>query len=212
MDKDRLSEPLPLPRSVRPPRSGEEIRTEAPTSTTETSLALHINEPRTDEPADIEPTPKRKYGRPPGKYGKKYQRHKQYERTKPIDESEIGFRRVTKVMNLAARGLTTEDIHKVTKLPMGSIDVIKCELYELLGELNKVQEYRAIRRDILDAGHIKLLKSMFEPERLAKANLYQLAYASEILYKQSRLESNLSTENRSVSFMNVNGDKYRNPR
>lgn len=215
MDKNRSGELEPVQRSIRPPRSGETLRQETHQEQTETLLALRIDEPREDESPNPEPRvlPRRnKGGTKPGSIRGNYQRHKQYERTKPVADSEVGTGRITRVMNLAARGLTTEDIQKVTNLPISSINSIRCELAELLTELGKIEDYRAIRRDLLDATHIRLLKSINDPEKIAKANLYQLAYASESLYKQSRLEANLSTENRAVTFMSVNGDKYNHTR
>jgi hypothetical protein len=68
----------------------------------------------------------------------------------------------------------------------------------LLKEMEGLSHFQGLRADILSAAHARLLKFAMKEEKLQEAPLGQIASAMDKVYKQERLERNLSTDNSEV--------------
>ena len=80
--------------------------------------------------------------------------------------------------------------------------VTKTAVYHVLSEFAKITEnpeivegYASIRGKLLTAGEFELLKEIFDPEKLKKASLNNVAYAFSHDYNANRLERGESTRN-----------------
>jgi transposase len=65
----------------------------------------------------------------------------------------------------------------------------------LFDGLDKVEDYRRIQTELLDATGYKVLKSMNETSKLDSANIAELSRAYDVINKNSRLTKGLSTAN-----------------
>lgn len=118
---------------------------------------------------------------------------KPYERTKPRET--VGVKTHTKVVELAIKGNSYQDISNLTNVPITTVGNIVSAFNELLKEVGDIEAFRERRGQILDGIHGKLLKSLTEDKVIGEANLFQRAYASKQIYDQTRLEHNQSTSN-----------------
>lgn len=80
--------------------------------------------------------------------------------------------------------------------------VTKTAVYHVLSEFAKITEnpeivegYASIRGKLLTAGEFELLKEIFDPEKLKKASLNNVAYAFSQVFNANRLERGESTSN-----------------
>ena len=127
-----------------------------------------------------------------------------YKRRSKVEPAQIGFKRTHQIVELALKGTPQEVIAEAYGITTGTVNVITSKFRNLITELQNVQDFKLMRRNILDAAHCRLLESVIDPEAIADANLRDRAWAAESIYKQSRLESNLSTDNKGVhKFMTV---------
>jgi len=124
--------------------------------------------------------PTRKRGRPKGQ-----------KNSKPVEVR----RKVSKVLDLRARGLSISEIAKVTDLGMTRTKDILREFRPVFNSLDNVEQYQHVRRDLLSATELELLKSLNDSEKISKSTLNGAAYAFKQVFDARRLESNLSTSN-----------------
>lgn len=189
---DRPDQPILTPDSLQSAPTQSRTETEAPPeSEVVGDLLPDSNSVTTSQ--EIKPTKSGRWGKKRGPYS----------RATEVKSNEIGIKRTTRIMNMALKGLTREEISAATKVPPNTVMHITNELAGIINELNRAEEYRTHRKDLLDLLHGRLLKSMLSPEKMEKATVNQLAYASSEVHKQSRLEHGLSTSNNAVQFTKV---------
>lgn len=128
-----------------------------------------------------------------------------YKRRSQVIEAQIGFQRTLRIANMAVRGTPNKEIADLMQVPLHTVANISSRFQALLSGLNKVEDFKKVRKDILDATHAKLLESVIDDDCIADAGLRDRAWAAESIYKQSRLESGLSTDNKGIhKFISVN--------
>lgn len=121
-----------------------------------------------------------------------------YKRQMQSPDAKIGFRRTLRIANLSMKGMPNSEIAEVMQISINTINLITTKFSKLIKDLTNVPDYRALRVDILDGSHMKLLESVLDDNIIAEANLRDRAWAAESIYKQSRLERGLSTSNQST--------------
>jgi phage antirepressor YoqD-like protein len=138
---------------------------------------------------------KGKRGRPKGKRN-----------AKPVEVR----RKVSKVLDLKARGLSISEIAKVTDLGLTRTKEILREFRPVFNSLDDIEKYQHVRRDLLSATELELLKSLNDQEKISKSTLNGTAYAFKQIFDARRLESNLSTSNVNTQSVQVtiSGDSY----
>lgn len=127
----------------------------------------------------------------------------------PVKESKSGLRRGRpqysknerfenkrmEVIELAAKGLTTDQIAGATGMsPGGVIGIIK-RFSKVFPALERIDEYRQVKDKILSAGELAALESAFSGTKLAKAGFLSTLQGFDILNKANRLHTGQSTEN-----------------
>ena len=103
-----------------------------------------------------------------------------------------------RIANMALKGVPDDEISDLLNIPITTVNNVSKTFKRLLVDLDKVNDFRELRRDILDAGHGLLLESVLDPEKIADANLRDIGWVAESIYKQARLEGGLSTDNKSI--------------
>lgn len=104
-------------------------------------------------------------------------------------------KRVAKILDLRARGLSVSEIGGAVGLKDGRVKDVLRKFRGVFTELQNHEQYQSVRRDLLNATELLILKSMNDPEKVANANLNQAAYAFKQIYDARRLEDGLSTSN-----------------
>ena len=112
-------------------------------------------------------------------------------------------KKVSKVLDLKARGLSISEIAKATDLGLTRTKEILREFRPVFNSLDNVEQYQHVRRDLLSATELELLKSLNDKEKIGKSTLNGAAYAFKQVFDARRLESNLSTTNVSTQTVNV---------
>jgi hypothetical protein len=104
-------------------------------------------------------------------------------------------KRTIKILELSAKGMNNSQIAQVVDMSPSGVKKIADRFKSVFTELEKVEEYRNIKADILSAGQLAALKSAFSGNKLAKAGFLSTIQGFDLLNKAERLERNLSTEN-----------------
>jgi hypothetical protein len=65
----------------------------------------------------------------------------------------------------------------------------------VFSELENIEAYQSVRKDLLTATELVLLKSLNDPEKLNKASANAIAYSFSQIFSARRLESGQSTQN-----------------
>jgi hypothetical protein len=107
----------------------------------------------------------------------------------------VAQQKVAKVLDLKARGLSVAEICGAVGLKDTRVKDILRQFKPIFTELENNEAYQNVRRDLLSATELLLLKSLNDPEKLAKSTLNGTAYAFKQVFDARRLESNLSTSN-----------------
>jgi hypothetical protein len=107
----------------------------------------------------------------------------------------VAQKKVAKVLDLRARGLSVAEISGAVALCDTRVKDILRQFRPVFAELENNEAYQNVRRDLLSATELLLLKSLNDPEKLAKSTLNGAAYAFKQVFDARRLESNLSTAN-----------------
>lgn len=136
----------------------------------------------TDESERAAPVIKRKRGRPKGASDGQHVLKK---------KGQI------KILELAARGMSQVDIAKISGVSKPLVCKILKEFEPIFTELQNVDNYRAVRGDLLDAAELITLKSVVNPQKQADSSLNNAAYALRQLHDMRRLHTGLSTSNTS---------------
>lgn len=112
-------------------------------------------------------------------------------------------RKVSKVLDLRARGLSISEIAKATDLGMTRTKEILREFRPVFNSLDNVEQYQHVRRDLLSATELELLKSLNDSEKISKSTLNGAAYAFKQVFDARRLESGQSTQNVQQSVVTI---------
>ena len=107
----------------------------------------------------------------------------------------VAQRKASKVLDLKARGLSVSEIAGATALSQTRVKDILRQFRPVFTELENNENYQHIRRDLLSATELALLKSLNDKEKIGKSTLNGAAYAFKQVFDARRLESNLSTAN-----------------
>ncbi len=107
----------------------------------------------------------------------------------------IAQQKVAKVLDLKARGLSVAEISGAVALSDTRVKDILRQFKPIFTELENNEAYQNVRRDLLSATELLLLKSLNDPEKVQKSTLNGTAYAFKQVFDARRLESNLSTSN-----------------
>lgn len=113
-----------------------------------------------------------------------------------------------KILEYAARGITQAEICKFTGLSKSTVQSTIKRFSKVFEALPRVNDFRGIRADILDAATLTALETAMTPSKLAKASFISAAQGAQIFDKMARLERGQSTENHAVNVtqrVTVNG-------
>lgn len=134
----------------------------------------------TIEPEVIAAKPKNKGGRPKGRKDSK---------------SVVQVKKTAKVLELRARGLSQSEIAGAVGLSETRVKQLVQQFKPVFTELENIEAYQSVRKDLLNATELLLLKSLNDPEKLQKASANAIAYSFSQIFSARRLESNQSTAN-----------------
>ena len=104
-----------------------------------------------------------------------------------------------KIVELYAKGITTNDISKVLNLSQNTIAHRLKPFKSLFLFLEQSSSYAAIKSQLLDAAEYQILSLMLRDDKLEKASLSALTEAFKALHNANRLTKGLSTENQAKS-------------
>lgn len=131
--------------------------------------------------SEVEVVPaKKKTGRPKGRKDSK---------------AVVQVRKTAKVLELRARGLSQSEIAGAVGLSETRVKQLIQQFKPVFTELENIEAYQAVRRDLLSATELLLLKSLNDPEKLSKASANQIAYSFGQIFSARRLEAGQSTSN-----------------
>lgn len=111
--------------------------------------------------------------------------------------SKTGAKHI-RILTLRQKGNTHAEIAEKVKTSEDHVWKVLKKWEERLPALAQAEGFRKVRPDILTAAQDKVLKFLTKDKLLETARLSELAKASDILYKQERLERGLSTANKSI--------------
>ena len=106
----------------------------------------------------------------------------------------------TRILNYIAEYPKANN-NQISKLADCSIDTVakvRKQFAKVFESLPIVDEFRSIRKDVLTASQVELLKNMIDPDKLKKASTRDLALSFGIIYDKERLEAGQSTNNQAV--------------
>ena len=87
------------------------------------------------------------------------------------------------------------EIAEVVKMPESTVKDILERFKPIFKSLERVNDYRRTKTDLLAAGQLMALESAMSGNKLEKAGFLSTLQGFEILNKAERLENNQSTEN-----------------
>lgn len=103
-----------------------------------------------------------------------------------------------KVLTLAAQGVSTNQIAERVGVSFSTVKRIIKQFTPIFKQLERVNDYRTVKADLLAAGQLAALESAMSPSKLEKASFISTLSGFEILNKAERLENNQSTNNVSL--------------
>jgi transcriptional regulator with XRE-family HTH domain len=112
-------------------------------------------------------------------------------------------KKVSKVLDLKARGLSIAEIAGASGLSLTRTKDILREFRPVFNSLDHLEQYQNVRRDLLSATELELLKSLNDKEKISKSTLNGAAYAFKQVFDARRIESGLSTQNISQQVVKV---------
>lgn len=154
---------------------------------TATVTRLHA-EGMTDTIEVVAAKPKNKGGRPKGRKDSK---------------AVVQVKKTAKVLELRARGLSQSEIAGAVGLSETRVKQLVQQFKPVFSELENIEAYQSVRKDLLSATELVLLKSLNDPEKLNKASANAIAYSFSQIFSARRLESGQSTQNVQQSVINV---------
>jgi predicted transcriptional regulator len=99
------------------------------------------------------------------------------------------------VLELRARGLSQSEIAGAVGLSETRVKQLIQQFKPVFSELENIEAYQSVRKDLLSATELLLLKSLNDPEKLQKASANAIAYSFSQIFSARRLESGQSTSN-----------------
>lgn len=111
------------------------------------------------------------------------------------------------VIELVSKNVSTDVIANAINRETHVVTQILEKFKPLFLNLEKANDFKVIRENILNAGQLTVLKSALAQEKIDEAKFGELMKGFDILYKAERLETGKSTSNIiTKSFVDVNLD------
>lgn len=142
----------------------------------------------TSEVEVVAAKPKNKGGRPKGRKDSK---------------AVVQVKKTAKVLELRARGLSQSEIAGAVGLSETRVKQLVQQFKPVFSELENIEAYQSVRKDLLSATELVLLKSLNDPEKLSKASANGIAYSFSQIFQARRLETGQSTQNVQQSVITV---------
>lgn len=148
-----------------------------------------------DDVEVVSAKPKNKGGRPKGRKDSK---------------SVVQVKKTAKVLELRARGLSQSEIAGAVGLSETRVKQLIQQFKPVFSELENIEAYQSVRKDLLSATELLLLKSLNDPEKLQKASANAIAYSFSQIFSARRLESGQSTSNVTTQTIaiSLNADQF----
>lgn len=105
------------------------------------------------------------------------------------------FLRDKKIVQLLAEKRPKREIAKAVGCSPDTVYNVLRKYRDVFPEIDNVQDYQKVRGQLLSATEFRLLKSLNDENKIAKASLNQAAYAARQVHDMRRLEDGLSTKN-----------------
>jgi predicted transcriptional regulator len=125
----------------------------------------------------------------------------------------IQVKKTAKVLELRARGLSQSEIAGAVGLSETRVKQLVQQFKPVFSELENIEAYQSVRKDLLSATELVLLKSLNDPEKLSKASANGIAYSFSQIFQARRLETGQSTQNvqQSVVAISLTPGEYSEP-
>lgn len=114
------------------------------------------------------------------------------------------------IITQTLKGVKQIDIAKELNVSRATVSMALKKFAPIFKELENVRDFQSVKADIIDAGLLTTLKSAVDEDKHKEARLGEVAKLLDVLHKASRLERNLSTENR-ATFVELNPVKTEEP-
>ena len=98
-----------------------------------------------------------------------------------------------KVMNLIAKGSSERMAADAVQTSQSDVRKIKAKYSKVFKELGHIEDYRALKSDILTSLELQVSKKLSEEGKLSDAGAKDLAYILQVLDKTNRLEQGKAT-------------------
>lgn len=116
-------------------------------------------------------------------------------RKTPSKKTYLSAREAALVVELGLKDTPQRAIAKAVGCNAATVSRYLKKFKKAFKHIDKIDEYREVKSQIIDSVAFETLKTMNNPSKLKKATFNNLAYGFDILNKASRLERNLSTAN-----------------
>lgn len=98
-----------------------------------------------------------------------------------------------RIISLKKKGVAHAEIARSLGCSRSTVINTLKEFAAVFDELPNVKTYQEHKADLLSAAELKVLKSLVQGDKLAKATLNQSAYALQVLHNAGRLERGQAT-------------------
>ena len=105
-----------------------------------------------------------------------------------------------KVLELYIKGLTHNQILKLTNIAHETLQKIITKNKSILDAIKDNESIKHLKADLIDATILKSVQSCYNKVNLDKTTCNQAAYTASRLYEMHRLETNKSTQNIGIMF------------
>lgn len=105
-----------------------------------------------------------------------------------------------KIISLAVQKVPEAQIARAVQMPRATVQDIIKKFKPVFEAIERVQDYREVRADILAASQITALESALDKNKLKKSSFLATVSGVEKLYKMERLENDQSTSNAAIVF------------
>jgi len=104
----------------------------------------------------------------------------------------------SRILSLRAKGYTHAEIAKAVDSDGAHVGRVLQKWAQRLPNLANTNEFRDVRSRVLTAGHEKVLEFITRDATLERARPGELAKIADVVYRQERLERDLSTDNKAI--------------
>lgn len=126
--------------------------------------------------------------------------HEPRQRPKHLRDRAFFEKKKAKIISLAVQKVPEAQIARALEMPKSTVQDIIKKFKPVFDAIERVQDFREVRADILAASQITALESALDAKKLKKSSFLATVTGVEKLHKMERLENDQSTSNAAIVF------------